>query len=448
MLSHYDADGLAAAGVMGSALNRLDAKMRIRIIKGIDPETLDDAFSDPPDLAVFCDIGSGYLDQIAEKAAGTSVIVLDHHQSQGKPSEKLLHVNPHEYGFEGSKEISGAGVTYLTARGMEPGNKDLAALAVVGALGDMQDKGEKRSLYGLNGKIVEDAVEAKQLNAQLDLIFYGRETRPAFKALAYTTNPFLPGISGDEEAAVQLFTQASIPIKIEDRWRTISDLAEDEKRRLLDKVIETLSSKGFRAAVALDLIGTVYTLLAEDRGTALRDAREYSSLLNACGRMDRPSVAVALNLGDRDAALQEASQILAEYRKQLSGYMKMITEKPERVQTLRAIQVVRGEEWLAENMTSAVSSLLPSTGLFDPGKALIVSARTTSGRFKISARASEILLGLGANLGLALKAAAEKHNGQGGGHDVAAGADVPLESGEAFLAELDEVISKQISGKP
>ncbi len=42
--------------------------------------------------------------------------------------------------------ISAAGVTYLVARELDDENKDLSTLGIVGALGDMQDKNERRTL--------------------------------------------------------------------------------------------------------------------------------------------------------------------------------------------------------------------------------------------------------------------------------------------------------------
>ena len=88
--------------------------------------------------------------------------------------------------------VSAAGVCYFVARELSGQNKDLSALAVVGALGDMQDKNEKRAFVGLNDLLVEDGVSSGSLKVDSDLVLYGRETRPIHRALAYTTAPYLP----------------------------------------------------------------------------------------------------------------------------------------------------------------------------------------------------------------------------------------------------------------
>jgi RecJ-like exonuclease len=63
---------------------------------------------------------------------------------------------------------------------------------------------------------------------------------------------------------------------------------------------------------------------------------------------------------------------------------------------------------------------------------------------KISARASNSLLEKGLNLGAIMQKAAEKVEGRGGGHDVAAGALLPKGSEDLFLNEtiklLEEVL--------
>ena len=54
---------------------------------------------------------------------------------------------------------------------------DLAPIALVGALGDMQDKYEQRSLRSLNEIIVNDGVAAGLLKVEKDLIFFGTRNK-------------------------------------------------------------------------------------------------------------------------------------------------------------------------------------------------------------------------------------------------------------------------------
>jgi RecJ-like exonuclease len=445
-LSHFDADGLAAAGILGTTLRRLDASMHIRAVEGLDEHTLDQVIIENADLVVFSDFGSGMFDLLNREMARRA-IVLDHHQPVGTPGDKTIHVNPHVFGFDGATEISAAGVAYLVARAVDTRNLDLSALAVVGALGDMQDRGERRSLHGLNSTIVEDGVKSGSVKLDRDLLLYGRETRPIHRALAYTSNPFLPGLSNQEDQCLALLTSAGITVKQDERWRTLADLRDDEKQNLMAAIIRAIALKGFAGKIALNLIGTAYTLPKEERGVPTRDAREFSSLLNACGRMNRQGLAINICMGERGGTMDEGQQVLAEYRKTIAQYMTWVTETPDRVEQLDAIYIVHGEGTIDENMTGTISTILVSSGFFDPMRALFVLAGTRRGDLKISARATEQLILSGVNLGKILQLLTSKHGGSGGGHDIAAGANIPSDSKKEFLKDLNAEVSKALKVK-
>jgi RecJ-like exonuclease len=449
VLTHFDSDGLASAGILGTALHRLDASIHMRAIDSLDEKALSQLPLDNIELAIITDMGSGMLEQLSSKAekAGKPVVVLDHHQPVGQPNGKIIHVNPHLFGFDGAREISGAGVAYLVARAIDARNVDLSALAVVGALGDMQDRGEKRSLSGLNTIIAEDGERAGCLKLYTDLVLYGRETRPIHRALAYTSNPFLPGLSGQEDRCLALVTSAGIVVKQDERWRTLADLSDEEKKSLLSAVIQEVSSKGVAGKVALNLIGTVYVLPREERGMPTRDAREFSSLLNACGRMNRQGLALSICLGERGRAMDEAQEVLSEYRKNIAQYLSWATETRERIEELRSVYIVHGEGTIDENMTGSISTILVSSGIFDPMKAVLVLARKSEGDLKISSRGTEQLVMSGVNLGKIMQELTWKYGGTGGGHDIAAGGSVPADREREFLEELDREITSALEAR-
>lgn len=445
LLSHYDADGLSAVGITGSALARMGANFQLRVIKELDPQTLDEALRCEPDFMVLTDIGSGYLKDLAQKLKGREALVIDHHPPSAETPPGMFQVNPHDFGIDGATEVSAAGVAYFVARALSATNIDLSALAVVGALGDVQDKNKERRLRGVDELLVKDAVSCGLVKTDRDLLFFGRETRPIHRALALTTTPFLPHISGEEDNCTALLASRNIALKEGDRWRTISDLSHKEKQDLLSAIVEVLVSKGFRGSKALELIGTVYTLAREPPGSPTRDAREFSSMLNACGRMDLPGLAVQVCLGDRGPVLDEIQDVVTRYRRALSEYMDWLAATPSAVMELNAVCVVRGEGKIPENMTGALSSILSSAGHLRPNKATIVAAKSRDGGIKVSARAPEVLLKKGVDLGAALQKAASALGGFGGGHNVAAGAHIGSSNGEEFYRMIDQLVSEQMN---
>jgi len=446
VFSHLDADGIAAAGIIGKALFRLDAKFRVRITQWIDEKLMDEVLSEKPQLIVFTDLGSGYIDLLGEKLADFKIVIMDHHQVIGEQATNFVHVNPHLHGIDGARDISGSGVSYFVAKAMDEANVDLAPIAVVGALGDLQDKYDQRMLGGLNEKIVEDAKNADLLTVEKDLIFFGRETRPIHRTLAFTTNPFIPGISGEEDKSLAFLVSLDIKPKHGEKWRALRDLSEEEKKRLCSALADYLLSKGLHYEIS-NLIGHVYTLNREEPWTPLRDAREFAVLLNATGRMDKPSLGVAVCMGDRGAALEEANKVLEEYRRTISKYLGWIMEKPERMKELENIYVVYGEDFIDDKIIGAISSIL-SISLSNPEKPLIAYANAEEGGLaKFSARTIDIVTNKGVNLGEVMQVASEKCLGKGGGHNIAAGAQVPTENINTFIKLVNELVGKQLRGE-
>ncbi len=445
--SHIDADGLSAAGIMGKALLRAGGKFRLRLERWMDEKVADRIAQENAALTIFTDMGSGYLDLLGERLANRDVIILDHHKPITELPSGFVQVNPHLHGIDGTRAISGAGVAYFVAKALDKKNIDLACLAVVGALGDMQDKNKERKLGGANKTILEDAVKSGYLEVETDLLFFGRETRPIHQALARTTNPFIPEISGEEDKSLAFLVNLGIKPKRNDKWRALRDLSGDEKKTLLSAIADHLVSKGLAGDIAFDLVGDVYTLTHEEPWTPLRGAKEFSVLLNATGRLDKAGLGAAICMGDRKKCLEEAMVVIQEYRKTITKYLRWVTEKPGRLEELESIYVVRGDGFIDEKVLSPVCSIL-STTLTRLGKPIIAYA-TISGedQVKVSSRGSDPLIEKGLNLGDIMQAAAEKYSGRGGGHDVAAGAQIPIKDVDAFIKLVNDLVKKQLAGE-
>src|SRR4030066_2520903 len=176
VFSHLDADGVAAAGIIGKALWRLDAQFRIKVTQWVDDKIIGEIIAGKPKLVILTDFGSGYIGLLNEKLPNQKIVILDHHQIVGDNTNTgVVQLNPHLHGIDGATDVSGSGVAYFAAKALNPANVDLAPIALVGALGDMQDKYEQRSLRSLNEIIVNDAVAAGLLKVEKDLTFFGRE---------------------------------------------------------------------------------------------------------------------------------------------------------------------------------------------------------------------------------------------------------------------------------
>jgi len=443
IFSHDDADGIAAGSIMAKAVYRLGGRFHLRVIDRLDEAFIDEVRKIDSEIYVFAEIGSGYLDLLKPLSTST-LAVLDHHKPLESDYPNLIHVNPHYHGIDGASQVSGAGVCYLVAKKLSQENIDLSCLAVVGALGDLQDKNENRTLRGLNELIVKDAEGAGLLEVATDLLLHGRETRPVYKALSSTMNPFIPGLSGMEDKCLGFLVNLGIQLKDDERWRSVADLSAEEKQKLFSQITMYLSSKGFPESSIFQLIGSVYTLLKEDKRTPLRDAREHASVLNSCSRMGRKGLGVSLCFQDRGEALEEAQNTLTEYRRTIANCMNSLLADRSRMNEMDNIITLKGHDIVDEDMLSPITTMLQSSISIKYGKPLIALTKAKNGDIKVSSRANEDLVRKGLNLGAIMQDAAGKLGGRGGGHNIAAGATIPTEKEEEFIQHVNRLTKEMI----
>jgi RecJ-like exonuclease len=437
--ANLDADGLSSAGIIGTALARNEDAFLIRVVNQLSEEDYDFAAKRKGPV-ILVDLGSGYLDEIGMKLHGP-VFVFDHHVPRGKEAESIVHVNPHMHGVDGAREISASGVTYLVARRYESSCSDTSALAVVGALGDLQDRAGKRELRGANEIVVKDAEEAGVLSVAEDLIFFGRESRPIHRAISATTDPYLPGLTGEDDAVIAMLVKSGISLKQEDRWRTIGELSVEEKQTIFASIVQKLIADGFETSGMPPLTGKVYTLVKEERWTPLRDARELAVLLNACGRLQRQGAALALCFGERGSVVQECLETAEDYRRAIRSTIEKLLAMPGTINKLERFVLVRGEGIVEEKMLGAIASVLFNSPIMEKGKPLFVTALLGDKMARVSGRIDASTADL-VDIGKILSDASAKLDGNGGGHRVAAGATIPRKKILEFFEEIARMIGE------
>ena len=439
VVTHIDADGLSSGSIAFSALARKDVAVSLRALPDLDQRAIDGLKADKFDFYLLTDLGTGLLGALS-KAFGDSFAVIDHHQIPAGDSSHSRLVNAWNYGYDGGSEACSATMAYTFAKAVdEKANLDLSALALVGALGDRQDRGPERSLGGLNKLALDDAVSQGLVSVSKDLVFFGRETRPVHEAISMSAAPSIPGLSGAKDAALASLTNSGFKLKEGGRWRTLGELSEEEKGKVTEVITGFIASSGGGSELLSELVGLVYDFEYEDPLTPLRDAREFSSLLNACGRMERTDLGIAICLGDREGALKEALALVGEYRSKLNKAIQKLQAETDKIATNGNVMFVMGEGFIEERMTGSVSSLLASSERYRD-KLVIVRTRSGEAELKYSSRLGDSYAGK-VNLGEVMRAAAEGVGGVGGGHSMAAGAKIPFARREEFTKLVMEKVA-------
>lgn len=441
VITHHDADGLCAGAIVHKAISRLGGSVHTRSIKQFDSKTAKEMLADKSDLLVFVDMGSGQLDIIRE-LCDSRALVIDHHQPKDSSGDET-HVNPHHFGIDGSREVSGAGMAYLFAKQLYADNLDLSALAIVGAVGDVQHEG---GFTGINKQILGDAVRAGAIEVEKDLRIFGRQTRPLYKAIEYTTEPFIPGLSGSESSCIQFLSELKIPPKKEGgEYRILADLSLDERQRLVTALILKMIEHHVPVDVAESLVGEVYTLVNEDKNTPLRDAKEFATLLNGCGRHKSNGIGIAVCLGDRGAQYEKSLNLLKEHKNYISNCYAWVSKNIKRIEDRGVLYFLNAGSDIDSNLIGTVASMILSSKLVEPIKPIVAFADTEEGEVKVSSRGTKELVRNGLNLGRAMQYASERTGrGDGGGHDIAAGATISKGEEEKFISVVIEAVRRQI----
>ena len=445
VVSHIDADGITSAGIASKALENANIKHEIMFLKQLDTGSLKIIRDKNPSLVWFTDLGSG----MAHEMHGLSSVITDHHSPSNMilnvPKEmrktlteffdelnknEILQLNPHYFGKDGGVDISGAGLTYLVAREMGQKNVYLSQYAIVGAIGDMQDYSFLK-LTGTNRYILKEAEEFGLINTLVDARFFGRETRPIHKMLEYASDPIIPGITGDESGALNFLNSLNISLKEGEKWRRWVDLTKEEKRKILSQIAINLLKMGYGSTLVSRLIGEVYILPNEMEGSYLRDAKEFATLLNACGRYGNANVGLEIVRGDRSENLKKAVNLLLRHRKVLVDGIDYLRDIG--IIKLDDIQYFNAGSHIPDTVVGTIAAMALSSEIADANLPIIGFVENENGMIKVSGRASRNLVNSGLDLSKLISKAAVSVGGYGGGHNIAAGASIPRGTEEKFL---------------
>jgi RecJ-like exonuclease len=425
LVGQYDADGISATAIAHQMLERAGKEFEYEILKQLYREDVERLKEEDEGLILFVDIGSGKASDIEEILADEKeVVVSDHHE----PSEKgsFTHLNPHFLGIDGGEAISAAGMTFILAHEFDEENIDLVEWALIGATGDMQK--QEGEFMGLNSELAELALENDIIEKRRGLDLYGRSTKPLKDSLKYTTDPHLEGISNDEMGAVQFVKNQGVDIRKNGGFRALSDLTEEEEKKLINGLIKT-------GRPVKPLLNNIYTL---DNGYEIG---EFSTVINACGRLGRAKDGVKI-LVEQDLDL--AKTVSRAYGRKISQSLRFVENNRENEDYIYddGIGVIDAEDNIEDDFIGTVTTISMSNGFFDSPVVMGV-AHAENGNSKVSSRATKELVEKGLNLGEIIGEICEELDGEGGGHNVAAGAKIPRENKEEFIDMLEEKISQE-----
>ncbi len=434
IVTHIDADGITSGAIAYQSLLRVGIETDVIFVKQLDQRTLD-KIKDENKFVWFTDLGSGQINELN----GVDFIITDHHVPS---AYHRMQLNPHEFGYDGTIEISGSVATFLVAKFVkkragnlldyEEANVDLSTLAIVGAVGDLQDS-KFCKLVGINRGVALNAQKIGCINIIRDLRFFGKQTRPIAKMLEYNTDPIIPGLTGNERGVLEFLSNLNV-----NPWKRWIELPFEDKRKIVSGIVKACINLHLPYDSILRIVGECYLLCNEEDGTEKKDANEFSTLLNATARHGEAEVGLKVCLGDEDA-FRHARYLLQNHRRILSYGVRLVDEIG--IEELEHIQYFHAQDEIPDTVVGIVAGMCFYKA--NVKKPIIAFAESDSG-IKVSARATYELVECGVHLAKAIKKAAELVGGSGGGHSVAAGALIPEGKERDFLKILDNIIGEQI----
>jgi len=438
IISHIDADGIACEAILSQAISRQEIKVKSVFVRQLEPLTMQQVPQDDS-FKVFADLGAGQQNLMMERGfTEKEILIVDHHISQ--PCEReYTQVNGLPYGHT---RMSAAGVSYLIARQLDGSNIDLAKLAIVGNVGDMMAR-EKCGLVGPAREIiVEDGIRHKSVEVRKkDLNCYGTATRPVHLSLAYNDDPFVKGISNNPEGARQFLKKLGIRQQTPDgRWYVWEELEIEDRRRIISALAEQLIANGEKVD---RLLAETYCFPDEPPRTPMRNAQEYATLLNACGRWAKPAVGGAILRGDRGQAYRDAEHMLNNHRAIIRSLLQFIIDT--------GVKEMENLQWLHVGGKHPDTIVGIGAGMalskLNPDKPILIMCEVPedTSLTKCSMRTNERVVGRGIDLQQALNEASTEYGGGGGGHKIAAGAYIPKTAEQEFVIRVNRILGEQFA---
>jgi single-stranded-DNA-specific exonuclease len=438
LISHLDADGISAASIIIRALNRMNRKYALSIVQQLDDSVAFSLSKEQYKTFIFTDIGSGQVSLLEKYLPEKRIFILDHHEidRNAKENQNIFQINPHQFGIEGSTDISGAGVVFFFSQILDSRNEDMAHIALIGAIGDVQ---EEHGFSPINKKLVDIAEKNGRLKVTRGLKFFGAQTKPVHKLLEQSSDFFIPGVTGSESGSVQFLNSIGVnPRGADGSWRKLSALSEDEMKKLVAGII--IARNGEKTPD--EVIGFVYTLVHEEENCPLKDAKEFSTLLNACGRMGKASFGIGACLGDCRAK-QQALGTLADYKKEIMKSLRWYDENSNSKNVIRGngYMIINAGPSVSTTIIGTMASIISKSNALPGGTIILSLAQGFDGKTKASIRVSGREK-CHFDMRSVVENITRASGGEAGGHRNAAGAVMPTELEGKFIESARIILDK------
>ncbi len=358
IVSHFDTDGITSATIIIKTLKKLDKKFSVKIVKRLEEKFIYELPTDK--LILFLDLASGSLHHI-ENSRLQDVFIIDHHEIISKIPKNIHMINPE---LNGDHKINSSCLAYLFCKQIIPESKELAKLAVLGMVGDGMEENINRIN---NGVLNEEEIQKKR-----GLLIYP-STRPLNRTLEYSSNPYIPGVTGNQNGVLELLREIGLNPE-QGRYKSLMELNNEEMSKLVTSIMlrnPTTRRKG--------IVGDIFLIKFFNK---LEDARELSAMVNACGRLERSDIALQFCM-EIITAKKKAESIYIKYKQYIISGLKFVT-KAEKVEG-KGFVIINAKNKIKDTIIETIASILSNSALYEEDT-IITTMQYYEDKIKISAR--------------------------------------------------------------
>jgi len=421
IVSHFDTDGITSAAIFARTLKKLDRDFSFKIVKSLDVETIEGLPKSK--VIVFLDLGSSNISDIAKMS--NDVFIMDHHEINlnfNLPANVHI-INPHLEPI--LEEMSGACVTYLVSREITKKDSNLADLAIVGMVGDILEKKV--------GPLVNTILEDGDVIMKKGILLYP-STRPLNKALEYSSNPYIPGVTGNAQGALEIMREASIEFT-KKGYKSLMELDEEEMKRLVTAIALRMPDHDKMQ----EFIGNLFLIKFFNRQ---EDARELSALINACSRMGESHTALLFCMGN-ETARKHAETVYIKYKQSLIEALNHVNSNPK-IEGKQYV-IMNAKNNIQDTIIGTVASILSMSAMYKQGTVIITMAYNQD-KIKVSTRISgrEKISDEPRNLKQIMDEIIDLIGGESGGHKMAAGCVISKDKETAFIDLIKKKLDLEI----
>jgi RecJ-like exonuclease len=287
-------------------------------------------------------------------------------------------------------------------------------------IGDQLEKEIDKLNFGILG---DGEIQRKR-----GLLIYP-STRPLNRVLEYSSDPFIPGVTGKPEGVIELLREAGL-FPEGGKYKSLIELNEKEMENLVTSIVLRNPKRKNK-----ELLGDLFLIKMFGK---LEDARELSAKINACSRDGKPHIAISYTMENQEAK-KRAESIHVKYKQQLISGIKYAEEANKIIG--KGYIILNAKDKIKDTMIGTITSILANSPTYEKGTIIIGMSYNDSNQIKISARN----IGKnGRNVRELLSTAMNSFKGEVGGHEFAAGCSIPIEKEEEFIEVLKKHLELQV----